>query len=52
MVLDPFGGSGTTGRVAVELGRRAILIELDPGHADWASRSIALAQPPLPGVIA
>ena len=29
-VLDPFGGSGTTGQVALELGRRAILIEINP----------------------
>jgi DNA modification methylase len=28
-VLDPFGGSGTTGEVANELGRNAILIELN-----------------------
>ncbi len=28
-VLDPFGGSGTTGEVALELGRNAILIELN-----------------------
>jgi hypothetical protein len=28
-VLDPFGGSGTTGAVALELGRHAILCELN-----------------------
>ncbi len=34
MVLDPFGGSGTTGRCAIELGRKAILIELNPKYCD------------------
>lgn len=28
VVLDPFGGSGTVGEVARELGRSAILIEI------------------------
>lgn len=32
-VLDPFGGSGTTGAVAIELGRGAILCELNPDFA-------------------
>lgn len=31
-VLDPFAGSGTTGKVAIELGRQAILIELNPEY--------------------
>jgi DNA modification methylase len=34
VVLDPFGGSGTTGQVALELGRRAILCELNPDYAE------------------
>lgn len=33
MVLDPFGGSGTTGGVAVEHGRNAMLCELNPAFA-------------------
>jgi DNA modification methylase len=31
-VLDPFGGSGTTGEVAQEEGRDAVLIELNPNY--------------------
>lgn len=36
MVLDPFGGSGTTGRAAVGLGREATLIELNPEFLEAA----------------
>ncbi len=32
VVLDPFAGSGTTGEVALELGRKALLIELNPDY--------------------
>ncbi len=35
-VLDPFGGSGTTGYVANRLGRHAIIIEINPKYADIA----------------
>lgn len=38
IVLDPFGGSGTTGQVALERGRRAIIIELNPDYAEIAER--------------
>ena len=39
-VLDPFGGSGTTGLVADRLKRDAILIELNPEYAAMAKRRI------------
>ncbi|EKN4181131.1 site-specific DNA-methyltransferase [Yersinia ruckeri] len=34
VVLDPFGGSGTTAGVAIGNGRKAILCELNPAYAD------------------
>lgn len=40
MVLDPFGGAGTTGLVADRLGRNAILIELNPEYAEIAERRL------------
>lgn len=40
LVLDPFGGSGTTGLVAARLNRRAVLIELNPDYAEIARRRI------------
>ena len=40
IVLDPFGGAGTTGLVADRLGRDCILIELNPEYAEMARRRI------------
>jgi DNA modification methylase len=39
-IIDPFGGSGTTGVVANELGRNAILIELNPTYAQMGRKRI------------
>lgn len=39
-ILDPFGGAGTTGLIAKELGRNAILIELNSEYAAMAQRRI------------
>lgn len=40
LVLDPFGGAGTTALVALRHGRRAALIELKPDYAVMARRRI------------
>jgi DNA modification methylase len=41
LVLDPFAGSGTTGRVAVELNRRAVLLDLAyHDHAQARTRGV------------
>ena len=39
-VLDPFAGSGTTAQVAIEEGRKAILVELNPAYATLAIERI------------
>ena len=41
LVVDPFCGVGTTGRMAVELGRRFIGFELDAAEAEQARQWIA-----------
>jgi len=38
VVLDPFAGSGTTGRVALKVGRKAILCELNPQYIPIINR--------------
>lgn len=40
LVLDPFGGAGTTALVALRHGRQAALIELNPEYAEIARRRI------------
>lgn len=40
LVLDPFGGAGTTALVALRHGRHATLIELNPEYAEMARRRI------------
>jgi DNA modification methylase len=44
-VLDPFGGAGTTGLVADQLGRDCTLIELNPEYAAMAERRIQSSAP-------
>ncbi len=40
VVLDPFGGSGTTGAVASQLGRDAVLIDLNEANVDLARKRV------------
>ena len=42
--LDPFAGSGTVGLVAEELGRNAILIELNPVYVEMQKGRQAINQ--------
>lgn len=43
VVLDPFGGAGTTGLVAMQEGRRSIMCELNPDYAELASARLQSA---------
>ena len=44
VVLDPFGGAGTTGVVANARGRKALLIDLSQTYAEMARKRVATAQ--------
>lgn len=45
IVLEPFAGSGTTGMVAIEQGRRAILVELNEAYLPIISKRLKAEQP-------
>lgn len=49
IVLDPFWGSGTTGQVALELGRVAWGVELNPEYIEISKRRLCRAQTTLLG---
>jgi len=46
-VLDPFGGSGTTGVAASQLSRKSVLIELNPSYVEKSVRRFKNIQPEL-----
>lgn len=41
LVLDPFAGSGTVGRVCAQVGRRALLIERDARYVEIAKQRVS-----------
>lgn len=43
LVLDPFGGAGTTALVAMQEGRRSVICELNPEYAALARRRLDAA---------
>ena len=44
VVLDPFGGSGTVAKVARDLGRSSILIELNPAYVAIAKKRLRVGE--------
>lgn len=48
VVLDPFNGSGTTGFIACQLGRKYIGVDLNPDYIEITKRRLAKVQRELP----
>ena len=44
LILDPFGGSGTTAVAAIHEGRRCLIVEKDPTYCEIIRRRVAEAQ--------
>ena len=44
-VLDPFGGTGTTARVAMELGRCSVTYEINPEYVPLIRENLSLMDP-------
>jgi len=44
IVLDPFAGSGTTGKAAMELGRKSILIDISPAYEKLIKKRCGLPE--------
>jgi site-specific DNA-methyltransferase (adenine-specific) len=47
LVLDPFGGSGTTMRACMDLGRRGVMIEIEERYCEIAARRLSQQVLPL-----
>ena len=43
-MLDPFGGSGTVAKVARDLGRSSVLIELNPEYVQIAKKRLRIGE--------
>lgn len=52
LVLDPFGGTGTTAEVALKLARRAVIVELNPEYVAMARKRLTDRVPLFSGEVA